>query len=184
MDPSQLYLDPQQPFIQKDGKNLTDFGWKFLHDLQMGLSTIDLATQTTGILPANSGGTGVNNSVHTITLGGNIATSGLFNLVLTLTGPTSITLPTSGSLKASQVQRVTTGSVGAGASALITLTWPVAFPDTNYSVVASVVDSTAAALSLSVVHVETVSASAVAVRVVNNSAGALTGSVNAIAVHD
>ena len=44
------------------------------------------------------GGTGVNNSGKTITLGGNFATSGAFALTFTLTGTTGITLPTSGTL--------------------------------------------------------------------------------------
>ena len=50
------------------------------------------------------GGTGVNNSANTITLGGNILTAGAFTtsganpLTFTTTGSTSVTLPTSGTL--------------------------------------------------------------------------------------
>lgn len=81
-------------------------------------------------------------------------------------------------------QRITTGSINATSSALVTVTWTTAFPDTNYTVTCSVQDATAAALSLVVVHIETLSASAVAVRVANTSAGALTGTLHIMAIHD
>lgn len=80
--------------------------------------------------------------------------------------------------------RVSTGSIGAGLSALVTVTWTTAFADTDYTVVASVQDSTAATLSLVVVHIETKTAAAVAVRVENTSLGSLTGTLHVIAVHD
>jgi hypothetical protein len=80
--------------------------------------------------------------------------------------------------------RVTTGSIGAGASSLVTVTWGTAFADTNYSAVVSVQDSTAAVASLAVVHIESKTASAITVRVENTSAGSLTGTLHAIAVHD
>lgn len=48
-----------------------------------------------------SGGTGVANTGKTITLGGNLTTSGAFNTTLTVTGNTNVTLPTSGTLYAS-----------------------------------------------------------------------------------
>ncbi len=44
------------------------------------------------------GGTGVNNGSSTITLGGNLTTSGAFALTLTQTASTNITLPTTGTL--------------------------------------------------------------------------------------
>lgn len=50
------------------------------------------------LLPANRGGTGVNNGASTITLGGNFSTSGAFPLIATLTGATNVTFPTSGTL--------------------------------------------------------------------------------------
>jgi hypothetical protein len=59
---------------------------------------------TSGILAGQYGGTGVNNSGKTITLGGNLTTSGAYGLTLTLTGATSVTLPTSGTLITSSVQ--------------------------------------------------------------------------------
>lgn len=60
--------------------------------------TIDLATKVTGLLPGANGGTGVNNSGKTLTLGGNLTTSGAFATTLTATGATSVTLPTTGTL--------------------------------------------------------------------------------------
>jgi hypothetical protein len=155
--------------------------WKFFLDTAVGLTTVDLATQTTGILPAGSGGTGINNNGKSLTLGG------AFALTLTQTANTNVTLPTSGTLISStrlQAGRVTTGAIGPGASALVTLTWGVAFADANYTVNASVVDATAAVTSLQVVHIETVLAASVAVRVQNTAAGALTGTLNAIGMHD
>ena len=51
-----------------------------------------------GILNGASGGTGVNNAGKTITLGGNLVTSGAFNTTLAVTANTSVTLPVSGTL--------------------------------------------------------------------------------------
>ena len=51
-----------------------------------------------GILVGANGGTGVNNSGKTITLGGNFATSGAYNFTGTLTANTAVTFPTSGTL--------------------------------------------------------------------------------------
>jgi len=50
-----------------------------------------------GVLNAANGGTGVANS-STITLGGNLTTSGAYATTLTATGTTTITLPTTGTL--------------------------------------------------------------------------------------
>lgn len=80
--------------------------------------------------------------------------------------------------------RVTTGSVSAGSTALVTVTWTTAFADANYTCNASVLDSTTSSLSLSVVHLETISASAVTVRVLNNAVGSLTGTLHLSCIHD
>ena len=58
----------------------------------------NLTTNVTGILPGANGGTGVANTSKTITLGGNLTTSGAFATTLTATNTTSVTLPTSGTL--------------------------------------------------------------------------------------
>ncbi len=51
------------------------------------------------------GGTGVNNGSNTLTLGGNLVTSGAFSSTFTMTGATNVTFPTSGTLS------TTTGTV-------------------------------------------------------------------------
>ena len=66
-----------------------------------GLSSI--GTVTTGTwngtaIAGQYGGTGVNNSGKTITLGGNLTTSGMYSTTLTVTADTSVTLPTTGTL--------------------------------------------------------------------------------------
>lgn len=83
-----------------------------------------------------------------------------------------------------QHERITTGSISAGATALITITWDVAFADTNYTGFASVEDPTTSSLSLSVVHIESKSTTTMTVRVINNAVGSLTGTLNAMAIHD
>ncbi len=197
---SSLFLDPQKPFVSKDGRSLSPEAWRYLKDLQNTLTTIDLSTQVTGVLPGTNGGTGINNGTKSLTLGG------AFTLTLTQTANTNVTLPNSGTLVATtspvtavnlnvttgvapdsgaiKHKRVTTGSVGAGATTLVTVTWGTAFPDANYTATASVVDATTAVLSLSIVHIESIAAGAVTVRVQNTSLGALTGTVQVIALHD
>jgi len=53
---------------------------------------------TSGILIGTYGGTGVNNSTRTITIGGNLTLSGAYNTTLTVTAATSITLPVDGTV--------------------------------------------------------------------------------------
>lgn len=62
------------------------------------VGTIGSGTWQGSIVAGQYGGTGINNSGKTITLGGNFITSGAFALTLTLTAITSVTLPTSGTL--------------------------------------------------------------------------------------
>jgi hypothetical protein len=50
------------------------------------------------VISPTYGGTGVNNGSSTLTLGGNLQFSGAFNTTVTVTGATSVTLPTSGTL--------------------------------------------------------------------------------------
>lgn len=67
-----------------------------------GLGNATLANVTgtwIGALVAGQyGGTGVNNTGKTITLGGNLITSGAFAVTLTVTAATNVTLPTTGTL--------------------------------------------------------------------------------------
>jgi hypothetical protein len=70
--------------------------WKLI------ISQTDLASgnaaNVTGIILGANGGTGVANTDKTITLGGNLITSGAFATTLTTTGTTNITLPTAGTI--------------------------------------------------------------------------------------
>jgi hypothetical protein len=52
----------------------------------------------TTVLAPSSGGTGVNNGSSTITLGGNLTTSGANDVTFATTGSTSLTLPTTGTV--------------------------------------------------------------------------------------
>ena len=62
------------------------------------VGTIANGTWNGSIISPTYGGTGVNNGSSTITLGGNLTTSGAFPLTLTTTASTNVTLPTSGTL--------------------------------------------------------------------------------------
>jgi hypothetical protein len=59
------------------------------------------AVTLSGTLVGTNGGTGVNNGSKTITLGGNLTTSGAFNTTITATATTAVTLPTSGTIMSS-----------------------------------------------------------------------------------
>lgn len=59
---------------------------------------IGLTTHISGILGPENGGTGIDNSGKTITLGGNLETTGSYNLNLILSDNTSASMPVSGSV--------------------------------------------------------------------------------------
>jgi hypothetical protein len=61
-------------------------------------SNITSLSGLTTPLSAAQGGTGVNNGASTITLGGSLTTSGAFASTFTMTGITTLTFPTSGTL--------------------------------------------------------------------------------------
>lgn len=65
------------------------------------LGTIATGVWNGTIITGTYGGTGVNNGAKTITLGGNLTTSGAFNTTVTTTAATSVTLPTSGTIMSS-----------------------------------------------------------------------------------
>jgi hypothetical protein len=62
------------------------------------LGTIATGTWQGTIISPTYGGTGVNNGTSTITLGGNLVTSGTFATTITSTANTSVTLPVTGTL--------------------------------------------------------------------------------------
>lgn len=122
-------------------------------------------------------------AMDNVTIGGTTPKASTFTTMTTTTGAViggGVAANGSGLKHA----RLTTGSILAGTDALVTHTWATTFADANYTVSASVVDATTAAASLRVVHIETISATQVAVRVENTSAGNLTGTLHLIAIHD
>lgn len=80
--------------------------------------------------------------------------------------------------------RVTTGSINAVTYASVTLTWGTTFADTSYTPVCTVTEATATALTVRVHHIESFTASAIVVGVYNDAAGAKTGTLNCVAIHD
>lgn len=62
------------------------------------LGTVTSGTWNGGVLAGQYGGTGVANTGKTVTLGGNLVTSGAFAVTLTLTAGTNVTLPITGTL--------------------------------------------------------------------------------------
>jgi hypothetical protein len=79
--------------------------WSIVSDLSAAsgnltgdITSVGLTTSYNGIVPSTKGGTGVNNGSSTITLGGSLTTAGAFSTTLVSTGPTSVTLPASGTL--------------------------------------------------------------------------------------
>lgn len=172
-------LNPYNKFVDEGGK-LTRDGYSFLYNLFLrvggSLSNLNAATllDKTWSEPAVIGDVTPSSAVFTALLANTSAN--LKNLTVT----TGINNNASGLKHA----RVSTGAIGAISSALVTCTWPSTFANANYTVVASVEDSTAALLSLRVVHLESKTASAVVVRVENTSGGSLTGTLHLIAMHD
>ena len=73
------------------------------------------ASSVFGILPGSSGGTGVDNTGKTITLGGNLVTSGANSITFTSNGATNVTLPTSGTLATvAQLNAIAGGTFSGG----------------------------------------------------------------------
>jgi hypothetical protein len=58
----------------------------------------DGSAALSGVISPSFGGTGINNGNKTITLGGNLVTSGNYSTTINTTGITNITLPTSGTM--------------------------------------------------------------------------------------
>lgn len=81
-------------------------------------------------------------------------------------------------------QRVTTGSISAGARADVTLTWTTAFADTNYTVQCTVLDTSGAGTGLRFERLRSLSATAIIAQVINDAGGSLTGTLHCTAIHD
>jgi hypothetical protein len=77
------------------------------------VGTITVGTWNGTLISPTYGGTGVNNGSSTITIGGNMSFSGAYTTAFTVTGATSLTLPTSGTLT------TTTGTAGSISAASV-----------------------------------------------------------------
>lgn len=168
-------LRPYVTFVEPSDGTLTKTAYDFLYGLYLrvggsldALNAVTLADKTWDA-PNPIGSTTPSTGKFTT-----LQTTTSLNVGLSV-------LPTGSGLKH---VRITTGSIGAGVSALVTHTWATTFADANYTVAAGLIDSTAATASLRIVHIEAVTATQVKVRVENTSAGALTGTLNLIALHD
>lgn len=78
------------------------------------LGTVATGTWNGAVIAGQYGGTGVANTGKTITLGGNLTTSGAFASTFTMTGITGVTFPTSGTLATTGVYLPLTGGALAG----------------------------------------------------------------------
>jgi hypothetical protein len=87
------YFINNQPVL-----NSNTLGANIVNSSLTSVGTISTGVWQGSVINPTYGGTGVNNGSNTITLGGNLTTSGAFNTTITVTGTTSITLPTSGTL--------------------------------------------------------------------------------------
>ena len=184
---AQFFLPVSQQVLDPSGR-MTAPWWSFFQNVSAGITSVDLATQVTGILSYLNGGTGHSNLQFTTTGATNVTLPTSGTLVSTTSPVTAVELTVSTGVTADsggiKHTRISTGSIGSGASVLVTVNWTTAFADAAYTVVASVLDSTAATASLSGVHLETQTAGGVKVRVANGSAGSLTGTLQVIALHD
>lgn len=79
---------------------------------------------------------------------------------------------------------VTTGAITATTYADVTLTWPTAFTSAAYTPTCSVLDSTSAAVGLSIDHIQAINAGTLVVTVHNGSAGTLTGTLNCTGIRN
>lgn len=75
------------------------------------LGTVGTGTWQGTLIAGQFGGTGVANTGKTITLGGNLTTSGAFTTTLTVTANTSVTLPISGTIYGTAAASITSAQL-------------------------------------------------------------------------
>jgi hypothetical protein len=76
----------------------TGLGSTVVQSYLTSVGTITSGTWNGSVVAGAYGGTGVNNGSSTITIGGNLSTTGAHALDFTLAGATSVTMPTSGTV--------------------------------------------------------------------------------------
>lgn len=81
-----------------DVVSATTLGSGVVNSSLTSVGVIGSGTWQGSVIAPLYGGTGINNGTKTITLGGSVATTGPHNLELSLTGNTTLTLPTTGVL--------------------------------------------------------------------------------------
>ena len=92
----------------------------------------DGSAALSGVISPSFGGTGINNGNKTITLGGNLVTSGNYSTTINTTGTTNITLPTSGTMATLAGTETLTNKTFVNSSLTGTLTLGgTAFPSTS-----------------------------------------------------
>jgi len=101
----------------------TTLGSGVINSSLTSVGTIATGTWQGTIVSPTYGGTGVNNGTKTITLGGNLTTSGAFNTTLTATANTTVTLPTTGTLSTlAGTETLTNKTIAAGSNTISGLT--------------------------------------------------------------
>jgi len=100
----------------------TGLGTSVVSSSLTSVGTLSSGTWNAGVIAGQYGGTGVANTGKTITIGGNLTTSGAFNTTITVTNTTNVTLPTSGTLVGSNDTGTVTNTMLAGSIANAKLT--------------------------------------------------------------
>ena len=80
------------------------------------VGTIGTGTWQGSVIAGQYGGTGIANTGKTITLGGNLTTSGAFATTITTTAATTVTLPTSGTLYGTATGSITSAQLATSIS--------------------------------------------------------------------
>jgi hypothetical protein len=109
-NPKSTFIDPNTGLVSRDwfiylsnlllavGNGFVGTTTQVLHGGGGGYGQVVLTQDVTGILAGANGGTGVNNGVKTVTLGGNFTLSGAFPSILNVSANTDIFLPTTGTV--------------------------------------------------------------------------------------
>lgn len=92
----------------------TTLGANVVSSSLTSVGTLSSGTWNANVIAGQYGGTGVANTGRTITLGGNLTTSGAFATTITVTNTTNVTLPTGGTLVGSNDSGTVTNTMLAG----------------------------------------------------------------------